>query len=408
MANVTGVTEVVDASSSPRGRTRLRRSSGPAAPWPVLLAGPIAAIGGTAVTWVLFGIPPLLLWFTSTNTGAVADSVMGVAATVWLGAQGVPMVVDGVTITLVPWGLGALILLVLFAAGRWAARVAVIERRSTALGLAAVAAVTYALLAVGASALLDQSDQAPGRVLLTTFVVGGIGVGLGVLSYGGHLRTWLTHVAAPVRHVCAAGIVGFMVWVGAGAALVGIALLADSATLLDVGSGIDVAALIAAIVLAIGYLPVAVGWAISYGIGAGFVPVGGVTVGPFSTEVVPALPPLPLFSALPVSPPAGSAMLPVVGIIAGVLGAAVLRRRGLSGRSLLAAALGAVCVSALLLTIVLVASSGALGSNQLDAIGPNIIPAVGVACGLWAVGYLIVVLPTVWRGLAHEHVTEQE
>lgn len=373
-------------------------------PWSDFIAGPLAALGAAAVTWVIFAVPPMLMWLRSNDTGSVTESVLAVAATVWLMAQGLPMPVDGIMITLVPWGLGVVIALILFAAGRWAARVAVVSRRASAVRVTVAAAITYALVTVAIATALGQPGPAPGRVLVTAAVLSAVSLGLGVFSRSGQLHELRVQVPPILRHLLAAGMMGVWVWVLAGAVLVAGALIVDtslarSLEMLGWGEGADFGGVIAMLAITIGYLPVAIGWTISYAIGPGFIPAAQVTVGPYSTEALPALPALPYFSALPEIPPTGTAVLPLIGVCAGILAAVALRRRGLRGGVLIAASVGAIGISAVVLAGLLLASSGALGIDALGAIGPNTLPVIGVACALWALGYLIVVL----LGLRTDH-----
>jgi hypothetical protein len=162
----------------------------------------------------------------------------------------------------------------------------------------------------------------------------------------------------------------------------------------------DLAGFVAIIVLSLGYLPVLIGWAVSYLLGIGFTVSSDAIISPFTSASEIALPVFPLLGAVPESPPVGAAALPVIGLIAGVLGGYTLKRRGAGGWSLLGEAAGMIGVATAALWALLVASSGSLGADLLMNIGPIVGPTLGVAALLWAVGSLIIVIPVLAAGPA--------
>jgi len=70
--------------------------------WPAGVAGAVAALGATAIVWVAFLVLPALVWLTAENSGAFNDSVLVVAAQAFWAAQGLPVALGDVTITLLP------------------------------------------------------------------------------------------------------------------------------------------------------------------------------------------------------------------------------------------------------------------------------------------------------------------
>ena len=415
MTRVTGASRGLPPDQSDESRTPARpdadavtvaRGSG----WPAGVAGAVAALGATAIVWVAFLVLPALVWFTAENSGAFNDSVLVVAAQAFWAAQGLPVALGDVTITLLPWGWAIVIAVILFASGRWAGRV------SSAAGLIPTAIVVsaatavYCALGLGLAWFIGPPAPAPGRLLLTGVILGGVCLTLGVKSYQGQLRQTVQKIPRNILHCVAAGLTGFLVWVVAGGVLVGVAAVGVAMAPGGSGSGpiaafggLDVGGLVAVTAIALGYLPVAIGWAVSYGLGVGFAPIAEATVSPFSALALPELPALPYFTMMPVPPPPGAAALPLVGVLAGVLAAGLLRRRNLRGVHLVVGSLLSLMVSAVLLLGLLIAASGDLGSNRLAGIGPHVVSAVGVACLLWVLGYLIVVVPTLWSDHAHQN-----
>ncbi|MDP4887283.1 MAG: hypothetical protein NWQ96_00425, partial [Candidatus Nanopelagicales bacterium] len=150
MANVTRVTGAsrgLSPDQSGESRTPARPDADAVtvargSAWPAGVAGAVAALGATAVVWVAFLFLPALVWFTAENSGAFNDSVLVVAAQAFWAAQGLPVALGDVTITLLPWGWAIVIAVILFASGRWAGRV------SSAAGLIPTAIVVSAATAV--------------------------------------------------------------------------------------------------------------------------------------------------------------------------------------------------------------------------------------------------------------------
>jgi hypothetical protein len=369
--------------------------------WPLVAAGPVAAAGATALSWVLFSVPVFAVWLSAESTDLTWDEVLSICGQVWLAAQGVSMSIFDIPITWLPWGLGAIIVALLYFAGRWAVRVSAATRPSEILIVVLGGALAYAGLATAVSTWVVPTSAGPGRVLVMSAGVAIVALGLGAVN-GAQLRPQLlAEIPVALRRVFASATVAVGTWITVGALSLGIALVVSSSDALRLVTELDpdAAGFLALTLITIGYLPSAVMWAVSYLAGTGFTLVDSTVVsplsGPVATDAASALPGIPLFAVIPGTAPPLLQAAPVLGLVAGLLGGLVLRRRGARGWPLLGEAALAIAIACAALAVLLRASSGSLGVDRLVAVGPNLAPTIGVACVLWAVGYLIVVGPAV-------------
>lgn len=366
--------------------------------WPLLLTGPLAAVGAFVLTAIVFAVPVFAVWLTMPVVGPEWDTwqeVARIAGLAWMAGQGFPVTVSGLLITLLPWGLLFITVGLLLLAGRWAARTAVVATPMDALIVTLSGTVVYAGLTLAVTTWISDPGVGPGRVLLTSLVVGVASLGTGVAQGAGLLAAMRRAIPTPLRRIIAAAVVAVAVLVVAAAGAVGASLLvnADQTHRLLISLAPDAAGFAVIVLLSLGYLPVVIVWGISYLMGTGFVISSGVVISPFATPGEATLPVFPLLGALPQSPPPGAQILPVVGLVAGMLAAGVLRRRGGRGWPLLAETAGVVALATALLWALLIAASGSLGEDRLAGIGPIIGPTLGVAALLWGVGSLIIVIP---------------
>ena len=415
VASTSGITSTRPASSP----TDPRSAAGGSAParasavdadqgtWPPLLAGLIAALAAFVLSAIAFAVPVFALWLTAPEVGSGWDTwqeVAAITATTWLAGQGLPVVISGLTVSLLPWGLAVVPALLLFLAGRWSSRVAAATRPVHLATATLAAMIVYAGLAVGVAVWTDDPAAGLGRVIVTTGVLSFVAFGGGAMTGARLTSTVAALVPGWLRRVVAAALVSVGVLVAAAAAAVGVSLLvhAEQTHRLLMSLAPDAAGFVAIVLLSLGYLPVLIGWAVSYLLGIGFTVSSGVTISPFATVDEVTLPVFPLLGALPQSPPAGAAALPIIGLIAGVLGGYTLKRRGARGWSLLGEAFAMIAVATAVLWALLAASSGSLGSGLLAETGPIVGPALGVAALLWGVGSLIIVIPVLAAGPSGE------
>ena len=251
--------------------------------------------------------------------------VVGAVLPVWLAAHLVPVVLAGAPLSAGPLAPALLVgLLVAATVGRVLRRVAD-PRPTTAVGV--VAAVTAAHAACG---VLGAALLTPGTLVDASPVLAGLDCGLlaataatlgaarpcGLFAGAARLPVWL-------RGGFRSGLLGAVLLLGAGAALVAASLLAHLTAVAavfarvapDAGGGAGLA------LLSLAYLPNAVVAATSWLAGPGL-SVGVATTTPTVTVVGPAStsPPLPLAALLPqVAPPAWAGLAFALPLAVGTL-----------------------------------------------------------------------------------------
>ena len=164
-----------------------------------------------------------------------------------------------------------------------------------------------------------------------------------------------------------------------------------TALLVELDAGVSGLLLLAALTL--GYLPIAVVWSMAYLLGPGITVSVGTIVSPYVDPSTAALPGVPLLAALPSQPPAGAFLLPLLGVGAGALAGALLRRRGQTGAHGSLVAAGAALATGAVVAIAAWLASGSLGTTTLQGLGPAVLPVALAAAVLTAVGAVAV---TAW------------
>ncbi len=369
-----------------------------------------AALWAAAVGLVVIGALVVLGWAVSGRGDDGIGTALAATGVVWLVAHHAPVVTEaGATITLLPLALMALPLLALQRAGRWAARITATTTAPDAALLVVAATATYAAIALGVAQVSSIAGAGvPDLAALGwAALVAVVGLGWGAASGAGLLAPLGDRLPAAVRRAAlVAGVSGAALVVAAGAVSV-VALVARWSTVTGLGRQVAPGALEAVelLLVSIVYLPNLLLWALSYLAGPGFAAGGGATIDPFSASGA-LLPGIPLLGAIPVDAPPAAPLLLLLPVVAGVLGAMALRRRGSLPLATEAGAvlLGAVGVGA----VAVVASAlagGALGSARLAQLGPHALLTGLALAGLVAAGGLLVlliarvsrdVLPTIW------------
>ncbi len=319
-------------------------------------------------------VPLLLVWMTTVDSGLGGLDALRNAGLLWVVAHGVPVTLSGVTLSLVPWGLALIPLLLTASAGRWAARSGRAESVRDVAVLTGVAALAYAAVVGGMAQVTGQAVVQPASAALHGLVLGLLGFGFGAVR-GSELE--LHRLLPAWLLVCLrAGLVGAAAAIGLGAvaAAVGLLVRLDDAVTMAQSLEPGVWGGLALLMLGLAYVPVFVIWATAYVLGAGVVVGPAVVVSPFLTVAAPTqLPPFPLLAALPQTASPLAWALPVVGIVAGVLAGLVIGRRARSEARLvrLALALGAAAVAGTVLGLLALLASGSLGDLRLAWVGPS-------------------------------------
>lgn len=357
-------------------------------PLPLLAAGLLAGGGAAALSLVLVGLPILGAWLLSPESDVGWSAMLRTVAGSWLAAQAVPVLVDGVLVTLLPWGLGAVCAVLLILAGRWAARASAVGGPGEVAAVVAPAAIVYAAIVGGLAGMLGSPVP---RAVATALVAAAALTTWGVLR-GSGVRL---EVPALVRRVAAAAGVALGVLVLAGGVLTAVALVSRSAEIAAAMATLapDVAGAVALTLLSLGYVPILVIWGTCVVLGLGFSLGPGVVISPFAADPAGPIPALPVLAAVPDSLPTVTQALPVLGLLAGVLAGLVLRRRGATGwpgvrdAVLAAAAVGAG------IAVLAFAASGALGRERLAALGPDVFMVSAAAAVVVLLGAVAVAAP---------------
>lgn len=366
----------------------------------------VGSLGIALAGWLPLLVICALGWAADPRIGF--GSVLTVSTRFWLLANGVPAHLGRGLLTLVPLGLTALIVLMVWRLSRAIARRAADEfiegpvrarRQSDLRALSCRLALwfggSYALLLGIATVLAGQSAEL-GRALVCGALIGG----LCSLLASGRVLGW-----APVGLSQGGWSAGVLAGVGAalaGAVLVGCARLAvvlvvNHTTVTGahaaLGAGGPGSVLLA--LAQMPWIPSMVLWACSWTLGAGFSLGQGALVAPIGSSTGD-LPTIPLLAAVSTGDahPAMIAVWLLAGALAGAVGAHVCvrarhddARRALPEREFLpdeGALYGLIVgvLAALLLCLLALLSHGALGTRRLTELGPLL-------------GRLLVLAPTV-------------
>ncbi len=375
---------------------RLGRSSqpedvrAPALPWPlaVLLSALAAALAG----WLIVAAPIVLAAITGPTRGISGGFEL--ATQFWLLAHGAGAVIGGTTITLMPLGLTAVLVLILSGLSGVAARQAVLAQESDELTqemqqrilARVVLSFTGAyLVTVGVVAFLLTTPTQVAKALLGSALLAGLSslVGVGRALGWVPTRSWPLW-ARRVPTAAGAGIVTVLV----GAAIaVTVALYQgrDRITMLADSLGADPVGGFVLILGQLAYLPNFLLWGASWVLGAGFTVGDGSVISPTVTHVG-LLPAVPVLGAVPPASSGqwGMVLWLLVGVVAGAIAAwtaVAPRRRSRFDETALVGGLAGV-VAGVALTTVAVFSRGDLGIARLVGVGPRPVELFVMACSL--------------------------
>lgn len=378
-ADGVGAASTKAARPSPRELgARLRavvRSARPRGQTPSWLLGAVAGLWAAAIGACIAVLPMLVAWMASPGTGLTWTEALRLGGLVWVIAHGVPVALGGVTITLLPWGLVIVPLLLLGYAGGWAARrMDSADAASLARLIGTGTAVYAAAVAIVSSLTAEPDSRTTWWVaLLHAAVIAAAALSWGALRAVG-VRP-LDRMALPVATAIRAGLVSAAALVGFGALAATASLLAHFDLALTMAQSLEagLGGGLALAVLGVAFAPVMAVWGTAYAMGAGVVIAPSVTLTPFIGAASPTdLPPFPLLAALPQGATPLAWLLPLTGVLAGVLGGLLIGRRARREPRLtrLAMAGGAAVVAGVVLAVAAALASGALGEDRLAALGP--------------------------------------
>jgi hypothetical protein len=371
-----------------------------------------AAVGGgvaAAIGLVVCMSAALTGWFLA-DAGAHGQTTdaLRVGADAWLLGHGSHLTLSGVPLGVTPLGITLVLVLTAFRTGRWAGSRVRGDARRAIDGRTLASAIgtftcAYVVVAVVTCVLASQSGATPalGRAVLGAVLVAALAGGAGLAIGTGRATDWLTRVPEWVLDVVSGGLAGALWLVAAGAVLVGVALvgsLNEAATVLSELHLSAGDALSYTLVMAL-FAPNAVLFGVSYLVGPGFAFGVGTTVSPtaVSLGVVPAY---PVLAALPNEGPTPGWLVVAMGapVAAAALGAAAMVGRTGPLAHDLVAIRGAAAgfVSGLLVTVLVAAAGGSLGTGRMADVGAPVAEVLVFATGLMAVGGLFGALVQGW------------
>ncbi len=297
-------------------------------PWLLSLA---AALWAAVIGLLLAVAPMLILWLGSTGSETEIGWLQALrwGGLLWLVANGASISIAGITLTLLPWGLLLVPLVLLSAGAAWAARRSEAREPLAVLLVIIPGVVLYTLIAAGIALMVSEPVA---RVDLLDAILGALVLALLGFTWGAvRASNVMDRLPIPitVRVGVRAAAVSAMVVVGVGAIAAAVSLVIgidDAITMsrsLAAGAGGGVGLLM----LGLAYVPVVVTWGAAYVLGAGVGLGGDIVLSPFLATNAPAeLPAFPLLATLPQQPPPMAWLLPIVGILAGVFGGALVAR----------------------------------------------------------------------------------
>ena len=326
---------------------------------------------------LLAAIPAFVNWMTAPEDAMAAATAVSNGAGLWAAAQAVPVDIQGIPVSVLPWGY-ALIPLALSAVGTaWVLRsLPMMTRREWLIGLGLVTLLTAGLGAViGSQANTASVVFDPVQVAGHAGFIAGLGYLVGTAS-----RPAYRHIVAQSLHgdalrvlravaVAVGGVIGVSALVLAIAMLATIGAATDLLEQLETG---EIGALLLTLIQ-LGYLPVLLLWTVAYISGAGFVLAEQVLISPFIAITVPVdVPPIPMLTVIPTSASPIAWALPLLFIGVGAVTARVLLRTA-PPRRLPRLALVALAnfLAAFVIGLLASLSTGSLGVDRLASIGPT-------------------------------------
>ena len=373
-----------------RRRDEVAEVRAPALPWP--LAVVLAALGSAAAGWIIVAAPVVIASLTGPSRAVTGG--LKLATQIWFLGHGAGAMIGTTTVTIIPLGLSAVIILILTGLSGVAARQAVLAHESddlpqevrTRLVPRIVLSFTGTyVLAVGSVAFLLSTPVQVAKSLVGAVVLGAACSLVSVARVVGWdaTRTWPAW-ARRVPRAAAAGTAAVVV--GACIAL-GTALYQGRGRITELSAslGADPAGGFVLVLGELAYLPNLVLWAASWVLGAGISLGDGALVSPTVTHVG-LLPAVPVLGAVPAESTGRWVMATwlVVGVVAGVVAAwtaVAPRRRARFDETSLVGGLAGV-VAGLAVTVFAVLSRGNLGVARLVGLGPRPFELFVMACSL--------------------------
>ena len=378
------------------------------------LAGLVAAGSGLVVCLAV----AVTGWFLA-DGGAHGDTrdALRVGADAWLLGHGSHLTYGGVSYTVVPLGLTALLAWVAFRAGRWAgATTPPADDRELLVG-AMLMTCAYVVVAI-VTCVAAGTPEVSGSLVLTllgSIALAGCVGGCGLVTGAGRwpvVRALLPSWAWPVVRGALATVVGFLAC-SALVVVVAFALDAGSAATVVSRLGLHAGDALMMVLLSALVAPNAVLLGGAYVLGPGFAVGTGTLVSPSVVQLGP-MPAFPLLAALPddgATPWFTTALMGLPVLVAAVSVALVQRRHPIRAWDLAAVrGLGSGVVAGVLTGILTSLAGGALGDGRMADLGASTGEVLVASMMAMGTGGLLGALVTTYlqrRSPVEEDDTEQ-
>lgn len=361
--------------SHPRFRFKVATAkAGPELEDPVDLPWPVVAIVAGALAAVIGIVPAaaLVLVGWSNDAAVPVSAVATFAGQVWLLAQGAPLTIGGLPLSVPPLGI-SLLQLALVAVAAASAQRPTDDSTGTAVHPVRSVIVTAAQVSLGylviALAVVLATGTSPTAALPGSVALAAVGSLVGATARA----RLLAQSPAWVRAAGRGGAAGLLTLLAVAAVAFATALVVGEGRIatLEQSLGMDGAAEAVWGAIGVAYLPTLLGWAASWLLGAGFTLGDGTLVAPWATRLG-LLPSVPVFGALPADGSAGLSAWLVAGAVPGLVAGLVavkLRRTHVLGA--LGTGLAAGLLTAVGAAVWMLLSRGALGANRFAIVGPR-------------------------------------
>lgn len=364
----------------------------PIIPWylAAIGGGLVAVLGGVLVIAVLV----LIAWIGAPELPF--GDVLATVGKLWLLAHGGALSALGMTITLVPLGLTAMMLVFAFSLSAFALTQGLLTRPEapSAARLRRLVVLTALQFVVGYTAGAVLISVLLGEGITTT-----IGLAAGVAAVGSLAGAgWSAgyRLAGPAWLRVSVKGAGISVLALLAAAALVLLVAANQGEVrmaeLERGVGLDATGSVVWVLICLIYVPTLLGWAASWLLGAGFTLGDGTLVAPWVTQLG-MLPTVPVFGALPTAGVANLELWLVTGLVVGGLGGVVAVRSAPLG---IGAAIGTGALSGTLTGAVFLLwawlSTGGLGVDRFATVGPRwpeVLIGFGILVGASVLGAVI-------------------
>jgi hypothetical protein len=363
-------------------------------PPPAWLSGLGAGLAAALGSLVVCLASAVIAWLAG-SSGSMG-AALHVGAGGWLLGHGHVLDVGGTSVTLVPLGLSALLVLGLTGCTAWAARTSAVRGAGGVLAVLGSAAVAYGAvvalvtLASGTAAVTVE----PGRGVPVTAGVVLLGGTAGALRGSGLSLPTLLHLPRLVVALARGALAGALTLTGCTCLVLAVSLVVHvevlQQTVRALQPGLPGGLVLVLVCAAL--LPNVVGMTGAVLLGPGAALGAGTSITLTEVSVGP-LPALPWLAAVPGTgtqpvPLAALAVLPVLaGVVAGVAVVRSLPAAGVlaaAGRGLVAGALAGLLVGA-----GVAASGGAVGPGRMSEVGAPALASLAVAAAVLAGGGLL-------------------